>query len=69
MQLPKGPGEAVLDEVVGRYQIVCQRAGKAPQAGNFSFDLAIGGGHSDLLPLAPGGRATDPNGCDFTDGL
>ena len=58
MQFPEGPGEAVLDEVVGRYDVVSQRSSKASQAGNFGFDVPIGVGHRGLLPLASGGQAT-----------
>jgi hypothetical protein len=32
MQFPKGPSEAVLDEVVGGYHVASQRASKTPQA-------------------------------------
>jgi hypothetical protein len=69
MQFPEGPREAVLDEVVGRYHVVCQRASKAPQAGYFGFDVPIGVGHRGSLPLASGGQATDPKASESTDGL
>jgi len=69
MQFPEGPREAVLDEVVGRYHVVCQRASKASQAGNFGFDVPIGVGHRGSLPLASGGHTTDPKANESTDGL
>jgi len=69
MQFPEGPGEAVLDEVIGRYHVVSQRASKAPQAGNFGFDIPIRVSHRGSLPLASGGRAADPNANESTDGL
>jgi len=69
MQFPEGPSETVLDEVVGRYHVVSQRASKAPQAGYFGFDVPIGVGHRDSLPLASGGQAADPKANESTDGL
>ena len=61
MQFSEGPGEAVLDEVVGGYDVVSEGASKTPQAGNFGFNIPIRVGHRGSLPLASGGRATDPN--------
>ena len=55
MQFPEGPGEAVLDEVVGRYHVVSERASKASQAGNFGFDVPIGVGHRGSLQLVSAG--------------
>jgi hypothetical protein len=45
MQFGKSAGQTVLHEIVGGDEVMRQRAGIAPKAGNFTFDLPARVGH------------------------